>query len=153
MRGAPWGFTYGLTACEAAATIWQAGSTEHIEVVEKSVLKILDPDFRYPSRDARLSMARLCAIQGRYEEATQWFGKACHVLDEQGWRPLRAIADYDHALMYLRRRAPGDDSRAEPLLVASLAQFRELGMTGWVRRAEQSAFGDGPAQDGESPAQ
>ena len=153
LRGALWGFTYGLTACEAAATIWQAGCTEHIEVVEESLLKLLTPDFRYPSRDVRLSMARLCAIQGRYEEAIQWFGKACHVLDEQGWRPLRAIADYDRALMYLRRAAPGDESRAEPFFTASLAQFRDLGMTGWGRRAEQSALGDGPARDGESPAQ
>jgi class 3 adenylate cyclase len=152
LRGAPWGFTYCFTACEAAAVIWQTGCTEHIEVVEESLLKILTPDFRYPSRDARLSMARLCAVQGRYEEANQWFGKACDVLDEQGWRPLRAIADYDRALMYLRRGAPGDDARAEPFLRASLAQFRELGMTGWIRRAERSALGDGLARDSGSPA-
>ena len=72
---------------------------------------MLGPDFRFPMRDARLSMARLCALQGRYDEATEWFAKAREVLDEQGWRPLRAICDYDEALMYLRRGA-ADGTRA-----------------------------------------
>jgi len=58
------------------------------------------------------------------------------VLDEQGARPLRAIVDYDEALMYARRGAPGDSERARPLLDAALRQFRTLGMPGWIRRAE-----------------
>ena len=38
--------------------------------------------------------------------------------------------------MYARRDAPGDRERAAPLLDAALAQFRTLGMPGWIRRAE-----------------
>jgi hypothetical protein len=48
---------------------------------------------------------------------------------------VRAIVDYDEALMYFRRRADGDRERGLPLLEAALVQFREIGMTGWIRRA------------------
>src|SRR5262249_34230843 len=51
-------------------------------------------------------------------------------------RPLRAIVDYDEALMYARRGAPGDRDRGLPLVVAALGKFRRLGMPGWIRRAE-----------------
>lgn len=69
-------------------------------------------------------MARICALQGRYTEGLEWFKKARRALDEQGARPLRAITDYDAALMYHRRGANGDAQRARPLLDAALAQFR-----------------------------
>jgi len=39
--------------------------------------------------------------------------------------------------MYARRAADDDRQRALPLLDAALAQFREIGMTGWVRRGEE----------------
>ena len=54
----------------------------------------------------------------------------------QGARPLRAITDYDEALMYARRNAPGDSARALPLLDAAMRQFADIGMTGWAQRAE-----------------
>jgi class 3 adenylate cyclase len=140
LRGAPWGFTYCQTACEAAATLWLTGRTDHIGAIETSLRqKVLVPDFRCPSRDARLSMARLCALQGRYNDAAKWFARAREVLDEQGARPLRAITDYDEALMYQRRDAPGDTDRALPLLAAASQQFETLGMIGWLKRAEQCA--------------
>jgi hypothetical protein len=81
-------------------------------------------------------MAHLCALQGRYDEAVDWFAKARTVLDEQGARPLRAIVDFDEALMYHRRGARGDIESAQPLLDAALHQFHAVGMTGWIRRAE-----------------
>ncbi len=55
--------------------------------------KVLPPDFRYPMRDARLSMARLCALQHRFDEASSWFNEAREALDDQGARRLHAIAD------------------------------------------------------------
>ena len=70
--------------------------------------KVVEPDFRFPMKDGRLALARLCALQGRDDEA----------------------------LMYARRGAPGDPERAWPLLDAALRQFRTLGMPGWIRRAE-----------------
>ena len=78
----------------------------------------------------------LSALQGRHDEATVWFAKSRTVLDEQGASPLRAIADYEEALMYARRGGLGDRERALLLVVAALGQFRTLGMLGWIRRAE-----------------
>jgi class 3 adenylate cyclase len=140
IRGAAWGLSYCIAACDSAATIWLLNRTDYLDVIEQSIRKkVLVPDFRFPMRDARLSLARVCALSGRYQEATGWFAKARKVLDEQGWRPLRAITDYDEALMYLRRGALGDAMRAQPFLAAASAQFRALGMAGWIRRGEQAA--------------
>ncbi len=135
-RGAPWDRTYCSTACIAVATVWILNSTAHAETIERNIrLKVLAPDFRSPLSDSRLSLARLCALQGRTEEASEWFAKARQVLDEQGARPLRAISDYDEALMYLRSRSR--PQRAKQLLQSAIGQFRSLGMTGWLKRAEE----------------
>src|SRR5262249_46306301 len=98
--------------------------------------KILAPDFRFHHTDSRLALARLCALTDRDDEARKWFDEARRVLDEQGARPLRAIVDYDEALMCARRGDPGDRERAVPLLEAALAQFRAIDMPGWTGRAE-----------------
>ena len=61
------------------------------------------------------------------------------VLDEEGSRPLRARTDYEEARMVARRDAPGDRDRALGLIDVALDQFRALGMTGWIARAESLA--------------
>jgi class 3 adenylate cyclase/tetratricopeptide (TPR) repeat protein len=138
-QGAFWEPTYGPMVCDAAAALWLLNRTDHAETIERNLrAKVIAPDFRFPMRDSRLSLARLCALLGRYDEALEWFGKARQVLDEQGARPMRAIADYDEALMYVRRAAAGDAKRAEPVLDLAMYQFRALGMTGWIRRAEEA---------------
>lgn len=138
-HGAAWNATYPTLICDAAAILWLLNRTDSIEIIERNLLqKVIAPDFRTPMRDGRLSMARLCALQGRYSEAGEWFSKARAVLDEQGARPLRAIADYDEALMYLRRAQTGDQLRAGPLLESARGRFRDLGMTGWINRAERT---------------
>jgi len=129
---------YTLIACSAADALWAADRTDYLDVIERNLRqKVLEPDFRYVFVDGRLSLARLCAVSGRFEEAREWFARARAVLEEQGARPLRAVADYDEALMFVRRAAEGDRERALPLLDAALAQFREIGMTGWLRRGEE----------------
>jgi tetratricopeptide (TPR) repeat protein len=123
--------------CDAVEVSWLLERPDHVQALERNLRdKMLRPDFRWPLRDARLSMGRLCALQGRYDEAMDWFAKAREVLDEQGQRPLRAIVDYDEALMYARRGAPGDHERALPLLADALVQFQAIGMPGWIRRAK-----------------
>src|SRR5262249_7790541 len=100
---------YTRIACDAAETLWLTQRTDWIDVIEGNLRgKVIEPDFRYPMVDSRLAMARLCALQHRYDEAVDWFAKARAVLDDQGARPLRAIVDYDEALMYARRDAAGD---------------------------------------------
>ncbi len=137
-------FRFGGMACDTAATLWFLNRTDSIGLVERNLReKVLVPDFRYPMRESRLSMGRLCALQHRYAEAVAWFAQARAVLDEQGARPLRAITDYDEAPMYLRRGDAGDLARARPLLDVALNQFREIGMTGWIRRAQAAMSGGG----------
>ena len=87
--------------------------------------------------DLRLSLARLCALDGRLDEADHWFAQARLVLEEQGARPLRAIADFDQALMRIRA---GQPRQARSALEAAAGQFRRIGMTGWLRRAEDLAL-------------
>jgi hypothetical protein len=82
-------------------------------------------------------MARLCALTGRFVEAREWFGKARHVLDEHGARPLRAITDFDEAWMEVRRGRAGDRQRALTLLDTARGPFESIGMPGWLRRAEE----------------
>jgi len=130
--------SYAGVSCDAAATLWLLERTDHIEVIERGIReKVVAPDFRGPMRDGRHALAQLCALQGRHEEAIEWFAKAREVLDEQGARPMSAIVDYDEALMYVRRGRRGDRGRAAPLVEAALSQFREIGMTGWIKRGEE----------------
>src|SRR5262249_44038292 len=89
---------------EAATTLWLLQRTDHAPLLERKLHEqVLAPDFRYPMQDGRLAMAYLRAVQGDYEAAKHWFDRARAVLDEQGARPLRAIVDFDEALMYWRR--------------------------------------------------
>jgi tetratricopeptide (TPR) repeat protein len=126
--------TYPALTYNSAETLWLLACREHAALLERNLReKLLAPDLD-PGL-SRLALARLCALQGRFDEATEWFTKAREVLAEQGARPHRAIADYDEALMLARRGAPGDRERAAPLRERALAQFRAIGMPGWERRA------------------
>jgi tetratricopeptide (TPR) repeat protein len=139
-RAPAWSGGFQELACHAAEVLWALERLDHVAVVEQALReKVVRPDFRYAMVDGRLALARVCALQGRHEEAQKWLGEAREVLTEQGARPLLAIADYDEALMYARRRGPGDAERARPLLDAARAQFETIGMTGWSRRAEDLA--------------
>jgi DNA-binding SARP family transcriptional activator len=134
-RAPAWALNYTRTICDTAETLWVLGRRDHLQPVEAALrLKALPADFRFPTMDLRLSLARLCAVDGRLEEASYWFGQACSVLEEQEARPLRAIADFDQALMHARH---GNHPSARPLLERAADQFQRTGMTGWLRRAEQ----------------
>jgi DNA-binding CsgD family transcriptional regulator len=136
--GAPAGEFYPVTVMSAAEALWVLRRTDHIETIKVNLLeKVVHPDFRYPMHDSRRSMGQLCALLGRHDEARQWFEEARKTLDSDGQRPLRALVDFDEALMYVRRGRRGDRERASPLLDAALEQFNAIGMTGWVLRAEE----------------
>lgn len=134
-RSVGWQPTYAMIACHAAWVLWLLGRTDWVAIVERNLReKVLKPNVYWPMEDARLSLARLSALQGRYEEATEWLGRARAVLDKQGARPLRAIVDYDEALIHLRSHwAPDSDERAAALLDAAGAEFEALRMPGWLR--------------------
>jgi hypothetical protein len=129
---------YPHTLHLAIGALWTLGRTESIEILERNLrAKVLAPDFRAPHCDARLSVARICALTGRYDEAVAAFAAARSVLDEQGAQGLRAITDHDEALMYVRRGARGDRGRVRPLLAAAMRQFEVIGMPGWIERAQR----------------
>jgi tetratricopeptide (TPR) repeat protein len=139
-RAPAWSGGFSNMASHAAEVLWVLERLDHVAVVEHVLReKVVKLDFRYPMVDGRLALARLCALQGRQEEAGEWFAEARRVLTEQEARPLLAIADYDESLMYARRKEPGDIERARPLLDAARAQFETIGMTGWLRRAGELA--------------
>ena len=81
----------------------------------------------------------VCTLAGRHDDATAWFTDARRVLEDAGQRPLRAVVDFDEALMLARRGGPGDPEAARPLLTAARRQFESIGMTGWLRRADELA--------------
>ena len=120
-RAPAWALNYTRTACDTAETLWLLDRRDHLRSVEAAVrLKALPADFRFPMMDLRLSLARLCAVDGRPDEAAHWFGQARAALEEQGARPLRAITDFDEALMYARLER---HASARPLLEAAVGQF------------------------------
>jgi DNA-binding SARP family transcriptional activator len=136
-RAPAWALNYTRTASDTAETLWVLGRRDHLRPVEAALrLNALPADFRFPMMDLRLSLARLCALDGRLDEADHWFTQARLVLQEQEARPLRAIADFDQALMLTRA---GRNRQAGPYLNAAVCQFQRIGMTGWLRRAEQLA--------------
>jgi len=137
-RAPAWAMTMTTLCCYCAEALWVLERQDHLAVVERALLeKIVAPDFRAPMVDARLALARLCALTGRYEEARRWFAEARPVLSEQGARPLLAVTDHDEALMHVRRGEADDLERARPLLDSARRQFEAIGMTGWIRRAEE----------------
>jgi class 3 adenylate cyclase/tetratricopeptide (TPR) repeat protein len=139
-RAPAWTTSFPIMACHAAEVLWVTGRLDHLDTIEAALRdKVVEPDFRCEMMDGRLALARLCALTGRHDEAASWFAHARRVLDEQGALPLLAIADYDEALMYVRRGQPGDLDRARPVLNAARRQFEEIGMTGWTRRADELA--------------
>jgi hypothetical protein len=135
-RAPSWAVVSPMAAWGAAEALWLAERFDHGEAVERALReKVIPADFRF-GVDGRLALARLCALTGRHDEAHTWFDEARRRLDEEGSRPLRAVCDFDEALMYARRAKVGDADRALPLLAAARRQFEEIGMTGWLRRAD-----------------
>lgn len=139
LRLAPaWATNYVRTLCDAVEAVWLVGGPGQGDPPVLAALEVaardraLPADFRFPMMDTRLTLARLCALDGRHDEAAGWFAEARVTLDAQGARPLRAIVDADAAVVELWA-GRGDSARA--LLATAVGQFDRLGMTGWVRRA------------------
>jgi hypothetical protein len=113
-----------------------------LPLLEKAVRgKALAADFRFPMMDARLALARVCAMGGRHVEAMRWFAEAQTVLDVQGARPLRAIADLDASRV---AACAGDRQDARELRRTAVDTFTALGMTGWTRRAARTELHEAP---------
>ncbi|TWF82242.1 transcriptional regulator [Pseudonocardia hierapolitana] len=140
-RAPAWAMNYLRTLCDAVETLWIVhgpGRSGHpdLPVLEEALRgKALAADFRFPMMDARLALGRVCALDGRYDEAMRWFAEAGTVLAEQGARPLRAIIDLDASRVAARA---GDPRCARELRGAAEHAFSALGMIGWTRRAARA---------------
>ena len=116
-RAGGWAPNYLLLIDELVKTLWYAQRTDDLEVLERNLrAKVLEPDHRYPETDGRWAMALLCALDGRVDEATDWFAEARRVLAEQETWPLLVDVDLDEARMHLRLGARGDATRAADLI-------------------------------------
>jgi hypothetical protein len=68
-----------VTALEAL------GRTDYVEILERNLReKWLQPDFRYPGTEARYSLGMLCGLQGRCDEAADWFAQARVIIAPEG---------------------------------------------------------------------
>ena len=84
-RAPAWALNYTRVASDTAETLWLLDRRDHQRSVEAALrLEALPADFRFPMMDLRLSLACLCAVDGRVEEAAHWFGQARSALEEQG---------------------------------------------------------------------
>src|SRR5262245_42278818 len=96
----------------AAEALEELGHTDHIEIVERNVReKWLEPDVREVLLDASCTLAQLCGLQGKCEEAAELFAAARASFEKQGVLTRRAAVDFYEARMYLRGGAPGDRER------------------------------------------
>ncbi|HBZ71910.1 MAG TPA: hypothetical protein DEP35_20165, partial [Deltaproteobacteria bacterium] len=58
-----WAFCYTMMVCLVIETLWILERHDHADVLERNLReKTLAPDFRHPLTDARLALARLCAL-------------------------------------------------------------------------------------------
>jgi len=131
-RAPAWTIHFPMMASHAVDMLCLLGRTDHAGAIEDVLrTKVVEPDYRDSMVDGRLALARLCALQGRHDEARHWFAEARRVLTGQGARPLLAIADFDKAVM----EAGLDAGRARSLLDSARREFEALGMTGWLRKA------------------
>jgi tetratricopeptide (TPR) repeat protein len=103
-RGAGWALLYTVMIGFVIEALWVLERRDHVEVLERNLRqKTLAPDFRHSHMDGRLSLAQLCALTGRFDEAREWFERARRVFDERGAPPMRAMTDFDEAWMEVRR--------------------------------------------------
>ena len=84
-----------------------------------------------------LTVAPLCTVLGRFEQAVDYFERTRVTLERRNQPVLRAIVDYDEALARVAHKQPG----AGRLLAIATAQFEALGMREWSRRAASVEIG------------
>jgi tetratricopeptide (TPR) repeat protein len=116
----------------AAAAVWELRDRELAARLLPRALALADADgYEFYMTSTELSVARLSAVLGRFDQAADYFERARATLEQRGQRVMRAIVDYDEALARLASKRAG----AARLLAVSSARFRELGMREWSRRA------------------
>ena len=118
----------------AGGAAWELGDAEHAGQLKKLALDLIASEVAdYTPISSELTVARTAALLGDLDEARAAFERARAALEARGARPLRAVVDYDEALV-LRLH---DAAAATRLLEAARSEFAELEMTGWLERADR----------------
>lgn len=148
LRSEPTDLNQNATVAWCAATAWSLQLVEPASDLKHSALALAEAGVGdYWNCSNELTIARMAALLGEPDEAVEWFAHARLALDASGQRPLRAIVDYDEALMLIRSGKYG----AAALVESARAQFEQLGMSFWIERAKKLADASGPQQP-ERPA-
>lgn len=120
----------------AASAVWMIECIDLAPRLHKLALELWRQQLGdYPQTSIALTIARMAALSGRADEATEFFAKARTVLDESGQRPLRAKVDLDEATFLTKSAGNVDHDSIGELLRRSGAAFEEIGMTEWAERA------------------
>jgi tetratricopeptide (TPR) repeat protein len=116
----------------AGAAVWELHAQDLAERLLPRALALADADgYEFYMTSTELTVARLNAVLGRFDQAVDYFQRARATLEERGQPVVRAIVDYDEALARLSHEQPGSTK----LLADASARFHELGMREWSRRA------------------
>ena len=116
----------------AGAAVWELRARDLAARLLPRALMLADADgYEFYMTSTELTVARLSAVLGRFDQAVEYFERARVTLEQRGQPVLRAIVDYDEALARLAHRQPG----AARLLAIAGVRFKELGMREWSRRA------------------
>jgi hypothetical protein len=117
--------------CLAGAAVWELHAHDLAARLLPGTLALADADgHEFYMTSTELTVARLSAVLGRFDQAAEYFERARATLEQRGQPVLRAIVDYDEALARLAHKQPGADT----LLAVARARFEELGMRDWSRR-------------------
>jgi DNA-binding CsgD family transcriptional regulator len=116
----------------AGAAVWELDAQDLAERLLPRALALAATDgHEFYMTSTELTVARLSAVLGRFDQAAEYFERARVTLERRDQPVLRAIVDYDEALARVAHKQPG----AARLLALATARFRRLGMREWSRRA------------------
>lgn len=136
-RAPGWAINYPLMVCDAIEALWVLERTDQLDIFEANLrTKVLEPDLRYGEVDARWAMGRVAALQGRPDEAREWFAEARRVLAEEEAVALLPAVDHDEALLELRLGAAGDPARFTALVASARAGCAHPAMAPWLDRLD-----------------
>jgi class 3 adenylate cyclase len=139
---AGWAQNYPLILAHAIGTLWLAERTDGLDVLERNLRsKVVDPDVRYLECDGRWSLAQVCGLTGRVDEARGWFQRAREVMADQGTQPLEVGIDLDEVLLEQRLGTAGSRARIEELLDRARAGSAHPAMAAWQPRIDAIAAG------------
>lgn len=117
-----------------ADAAWELGLVEWAETYRTLALDLIEAGIGDNSGHSHeLVVARMAALLGQLDEAHEYFERARRVLEASGQRPLRAIVDFDEAVVAARGRRP----EAADLVAAARRQFEAIGMALWLDRADE----------------